>query len=446
MRYWGRGSDSKKEAKTEMRFITITLAVLVASIFFLSLASIGVEAFCKGTSNRHGIIPETPMLVSKTANGKLFLAGSQETGIPVVHLYGTPYQMGLAHGTLLKDKIQFAYKEYIAYFVAGAESLPLPEWQKILIKFGGINTVLDGVVNKMKPHIPQHYLDEMKGLADGSGITEQEVLRFHMIPELIRASCSMMGAWNDASPSGGLVQLRALDWDYQSPLTLVPAIFVYHPTEGGHEFTTVSWAGFIGSLTGYSGHMGVSEKVWSNYNGTFSEAGTPFYFVMRDILQFDITIDEAINRIQYTQRTCAVYMGIGANITNQFVAVEYSHDYVQVFDDITPFPIYSPQYAPHELFEGVVYIDPDYASAQTQCFTKQIKKYYGYITSTTIQQMTSVMQTGNLHAAIYDYQNNILTVGYASPNVTWPLTVNPIPAYARGMIELDVTALFNEQY
>ncbi len=57
------------------------------------------------------------------------------------------------------------------------------------------------------------------------------------------------------------MQLRALDWGTDNPLRLAPALLVYHPTDG-NAFAILSWKGFIGALTGYSHHMGISEKKW----------------------------------------------------------------------------------------------------------------------------------------------------------------------------------------
>lgn len=44
----------------------------------------------------------------------------------------------------------------------------------------------------------------MNGLADGSGIDIWSIRQVNMIPELLKASCSMMGAWNSATADGKL--------------------------------------------------------------------------------------------------------------------------------------------------------------------------------------------------------------------------------------------------
>jgi hypothetical protein len=37
---------------------------------------------------------------------------------------------------------------------------------------------------------------------------------------------------------------------------------VYHPSSGqGHAFASLSWSGFIGSITGFSDQLAICEKV-----------------------------------------------------------------------------------------------------------------------------------------------------------------------------------------
>jgi len=420
--------------------------LLFIIVFILYFNNGGVDAICKGVPNTNGIWDQALILNNTVTNGKLYTAGSDGNQVPVVHLYGTPYEMGYAQGLLLKDQIQYVYDNIFKYFdkeISGFSGVP--EWAVKIIEDGGLSIVLDIIALEVKDYTNDRFYQEIQGIADATGVDKMDIIRVHMIPELLRASCSMFGAWGSATPNSGLVQLRALDWVTDSPLTQNPAVLVYHPLEGdGHSFTTLTWAGFIGALTGYSGYTGISEKVWANYNGTFNRFGTPFYFVLRDILQFDTTVDQAIDRIFNTHRTCAVYMGVGSNATNTFTAIEYSYDTVRIFDDKTPFPIYSPQPAPHELINNVVYIDPDYTSAEESCMTNLLLKIYGEITTENTQELIALLQTGNTHAAIYDYALNTFTVSVATQTGSWPATTPIANAYTRQFIKLDATQLFNE--
>ena len=62
-----------------------------------------------------------------------------------------------------------------------------------------------------------YFFDEMKGLADSSGFDYEIIRRIHMIGELTKASCSMYGAWGDATKDSKNLQMRALDWGTDGP-------------------------------------------------------------------------------------------------------------------------------------------------------------------------------------------------------------------------------------
>ena len=46
-----------------------------------------------------------------------------------------------------------------------------------------------------KKYTPQRWEDEMKGIAKGSGIPVKTWRRLNLIPELLKASCSIGGWW-----------------------------------------------------------------------------------------------------------------------------------------------------------------------------------------------------------------------------------------------------------
>jgi len=55
-------------------------------------------------------------VLNKTVeNGKLFTVGSGDDAVDLLHLYGTPYEMGFAHGKLLKDKLLAFYPQVETY-------------------------------------------------------------------------------------------------------------------------------------------------------------------------------------------------------------------------------------------------------------------------------------------------------------------------------------------
>mmetsp|Transcript_8941 Transcript_8941/g.11057 ORF Transcript_8941/g.11057 Transcript_8941/m.11057 type:complete len:288 (-) Transcript_8941:56-919(-) len=284
----------------------------------------------------------------------------------------------------------------------------------------------------------------MQGLADGSGIPLAKIIQVQMIPELIRAHCSMVGAWGDAitNTTGSLYQLRALDWSTNGPFQKYPQVTVYHPEDNsGHPFAILTWTGFIGAITGYSSSsVGVCEKVWLSYNGTYSRSGTPWMFVLRDILQYDVDIDSALNRINSVERTCSIYVGLGDNTINQFRAVEYSHDYVKVGDDRN-----FPEWSDHPSISNVVYIDKHKQPSTDPCLGSLLQEHYADLDCVTmLQRVAPLHETGDMHAALFDFAQNYMYVANASPVPQNGNASLVIPAYNRPYVRLDMASLFSE--
>lgn len=262
-----------------------------------------------------------------------------------------------------------------------------------------------------------------------------------LFPELIKASCSIIGAWGGAVASdaeGRLLQLRALDWDTDGPFQKDPVVVVYHPEEGqGHSFATMGWAGFLGAITGFSSaNVAVSEKVWLAYDGPSSRAGVPFNFLLRDILQFDTDADQALSRIASAHRTCSIFIGVGDD-RDQFKLVEYSHETVNVYNDHN-----FPAYGNHTLKQGLVYVDKHVQPSHDQCLPALLDKYYGSLSPDVVRQyITSQFRTGDMHIAIYDYGAHTMDVANAAPK---DAQGNVVKAYDRTFIRLQMDDLFAE--
>ncbi len=57
--------------------------------------------------------------------------------------------------------------------------------------------------------------------------------------------------------------------------------------------------------------------------GSESRIGIPFTFLMRDIIQFDQTVDDSISRIANAKRTCDLILGVGDGKLGYFRGFEY---------------------------------------------------------------------------------------------------------------------------
>ena len=110
---------------------------------------------------------------------------------------------------------------------------------------------------------------------------------------------------------------------------------MYHPSEAGSvPFANIAWVGFLGSLTGYSSaKIGVSERLRGGPSSTMTRYGKPWTYALRDVLQFSKTIDDALNNLNETKRTCSVYLGIGSSVNNTYRIIKYAATEFEVYDD-----------------------------------------------------------------------------------------------------------------
>lgn len=190
--------------------------LILLAVFLVSASA----AYCHGKPDKKLINEEPiwsaqPRLLKKHQYGQLYEIGTGTTTMKLLHAYGTMYQMGLAQGVLLKEDLNVFIAElwdYIEEQIEGALPKKMPKFLKKGSSNFALGTVLDLNYEITLPYTNKKYYEEMRGIADGSGVDFKYFKRVHMIGELTKGACSMFGAWGKATSKGQTIQLRALDW------------------------------------------------------------------------------------------------------------------------------------------------------------------------------------------------------------------------------------------
>eukprot|EP01116_Phalansterium_solitarium_P021722 TRINITY_DN6884_c0_g5_i1.p1 TRINITY_DN6884_c0_g5~~TRINITY_DN6884_c0_g5_i1.p1 ORF type:complete len:449 (+),score=180.95 TRINITY_DN6884_c0_g5_i1:148-1494(+) len=445
------------------RFLVFTCLFGAASAVGFGLE--GYRAGCNdpnphfGPPNLYPILDgsQTLTLLNTTTNGKLYQAavphdgGNTSSTFYVIHVWGKPYDWGFAQGSLLRGTANTFIETTWKYMEGEVESAIsfFPKWLQEDIANLGLDAALDLTADITRAYTPSFIFDELHGIADGSGISYRTLLRVHMIAGLTQGKCSMLGAWGSALAANSttkLLQLRALDWDMDGPFRDYSAITVYHPDEGyGNELISVGMTGFIGGLTGFSSaQLAISEIGVSYPDDTFgseSRIGLPFIFLLREILQFDLTIDDAINRMANAKRTCDLILGVGDGKMTEFRGFEYSSSVLDVIDDrnLRPYNETWHPRIPDVVYWGMDWMCPGY----NLLLSSLLKQYYGQITAElAIHQISPGEQSGSNHIAYYDLTNSQIYVSFAAPHAVG----GKLNAYERQYTQFNASLLFAEKH
>lgn len=246
-------------------------------------------------------------------------------GLTLVFLEGAPYELGRQHGELLKDQVRESVGRLLGYF---RSYLKIP-----LVRSLAVNWWLDASWAQARPFLPEDYREELRGLADGSGVPLKELERLHSIPDRTYA-CSGFIAWGAATAGGRLIHTRNLDWNIDAGIQRHAAVFVVRP-EGKKAFVSMGWAGFIGVLTGVN-EQGISIGQIGAETADRSCRGLPMTFLMRKVLEDSIGLDQAVALITDATRTVGVNYLIADAKTERGAAIETTHRMSSVFEANDP--------------------------------------------------------------------------------------------------------------
>jgi len=295
-------------------------------------------------------------------------------GVKILHLSGSYYEMGYQHGSLLKDEIHQNLRAYLAFL----EQLDVTMDDLI------------GLWDIMKDYIPQKYKDELQGIADGSGLTFNDLAAALMVEVLNHdiTDCFHAAVWDSATKDGNLYHFRSNDW----PLNIIDpqsgkyfqenqVIIVRVPDEGWASV----YPGFAGTITSMGGinDQGVctsSSLSWCMAD--ISNHGIPAMLRQRIALDKASTSEEAIQIIN-NNRTRAWNFIISDENHNCYVIEQSANNsYIGTWDD--PEESNSPFYEIENVVRrGNFYVEKYLASLQRKVYKPRSAIHWFYYSKIT---------------------------------------------------------------
>ncbi len=269
----------------------------------------------------------------------------QLAGVNIVYLQGAPYEMGLQQGTLLRDQLRDLVSNYLhEHMIAGS---------------GASHASLLTHIRLLEPGIPSALRREMQGIADGAGLSYQDVLLLNVVPDLLTltyqlpswqlfpsltnsallhyatalsgahdigcdemALSSSFAAWGPATDNGQLLIGQNLRLVHQEQLRRHWVLVVRRPAQG-NAFVSFALMGTVGVWMGMS-----EEKITANLAGAPSvdvaSHGYPLPFLLRQVLQTAGDLTQAVNILLAAPRLCGGTLLLGDGKAPDALAVDLS--------------------------------------------------------------------------------------------------------------------------
>ncbi len=247
-------------------------------------------------------------------------AGRVETihGYRVLHVEGSPEQMGEQHGRLLKPLVQRVVKTIVRDTFGDTPA--------------NYKSLIDGA-RTMEKFLPDAFRRELKALAKAADVKYDELVALQLFGDVNRgrdsAYCSTYAVLGKATATGECFVGRNLDyWDYG--VMKFGALIIHFKPDEGIPFMTVSWAGIINGWTA----MNTKGICVANNTGYGARAnsleGLSTCFMIRKIVQYSGTVDAGVEAIRATPRACGTLMLIAGGDPPKAAEVEYDHKAIAV--------------------------------------------------------------------------------------------------------------------
>ena len=359
------------------------------------------------------ILDEPQLDRTVTHTGRVEYIGADDNRITVLYVSGTPYEMGHEQGRLLAAQVHATIRDvqqgsnkFLPKAMRESKLLTQRDEKEI------INEFLDRAWHLMARYAPREDLEEMRGLADGSGLPLDVIHRMHAIPDTGETSCSGLVAKGRATSDGHVYQLRILDYGAQFNLQRRPLITVYRPTtENANAYITIGWVGFVGAISGVNEKgVALSEMGFGNPPGE-TLAGTPMPFLLKNVLRYADTAEEGAAIIRAARRTNSYIYFLGDKhnepigmITSAQQCLAYHANERDTLD-----------VGGHALpqFRDVVY-GGHYETKQAQL----VGEMQGQLDVETIQELArQIAMKSNLQTVIYDLTADKIWVANRKENI-----------------------------
>ncbi len=240
---------------------------------------------------------------------------------------GSPREMGLQHGTLLRDEI----RGFLADFSGWLDRNLAPE---LAVRAGVFAPALEPLTpsvparwwlamkaRELQPFIAPELRLEMAAVAEGAGVPYDQILLLNVFLTIAeqpdrerflltgpRGTCTNLVVL-PARAAGETIVARNLDWAMGDVVSRRALVTLAEPDDG-LPFATVGWAGCVGALTGLNAAgLAITEESIAAPRDTRYH-GEPLPLLLRRVLQQARSVGDAVAAIAAARGTCGYHVTV----------------------------------------------------------------------------------------------------------------------------------------
>jgi isopenicillin-N N-acyltransferase-like protein len=257
------------------------------------------------------------------------------SGLYELYVEGAPFERGVVNGKLTKELVV----EQEDYFNAQIHKMVPSQFYLHFLKYvvGWFNRDLD-------KNITNEYKEEIYGISrsasdkyDYIGSNYERILNYHAAHDIGHAlesmalvGCTSFGTWGAESLDSTMIIGRNFDFYVGDQFAENKIVAFFHP-EDGYKFMTVTWAGFIGAVSGMN-EKGLTVTINADKTSIPFGSATPVSLVAREILQYAKNIDEAVTIAKKRKMFVSESFLIGSALDKKAVIIEKTPRTLDVYD------------------------------------------------------------------------------------------------------------------
>jgi hypothetical protein len=253
-------------------------------------------------------------------------------GLRILILEGSGYEMGRQHGEALREEIRQGVLPFFGNYTEFDSQLRhLPEATR-----RAIAAKLEGeVFDPLRRHVPQVYLDELRGIAEGSGLPTDVVLRGNFLSELLQVSvkqqvpsedldagggCTGFAVSGPATRDGELLHGKNTDYKGTGVWDRFPVLILSKPADG-LAYVRGTSAGLIKCNTCMN-ERGITLGGHFLFSTDAVADGVAFTVLENEIMRRAASLREAISIVEDGPRAGAFAFIVSDGKTSEAVALE----------------------------------------------------------------------------------------------------------------------------